>query len=195
MIIVTNRKLCKDNFLKRVEFLAKGKPKAIMLREKDLSLKEYMTLANEVNTISIRSGIPLVVNKYIDVAKELNINNLHLSMDDLRFYKNNLDKFNLSCSVHNLDEATEAEGCGAIFLVAGHIFDTDCKKGIPGRGLSYLKEICQGVSIPVYAIGGITIDNYKDVIASGAKGCCIMSQAMVSKDPQYFVENFNLHNL
>ena len=58
------------------------------------------------------------------------------------------------------------------------MFLTDCKKGLPGRGLTFLQNICENVSIPVYAIGGISNENINDVRLTGAAGACIMSGFM-----------------
>ena len=82
----------------------------------------------------------------------------------------------------------EAEALGCTYVTAGHVFDTDCKRGLPGRGLGFLKEVCGSVSIPVYAIGGIGPDNIADVRKTGAAGACVMSSAMVCADVQaYFL--------
>ena len=79
------------------------------------------------------------------------------------------------CIVHSLAEAREAEALGADYLFAGNIFETDCKKGLPGRGLSFLQEVCKQVSIPVYGIGGITPDRMEQLLLAGASGGCMMS--------------------
>ena len=64
--------------------------------------------------------------------------------------------------------------------LAGHIFATDCKKDLPPRGLEFLKEVCNSVTIPVYAIGGIKLSDVQmdEIIKCGAKGGCIMSGMM-----------------
>lgn len=86
----------------------------------------------------------------------------------------------LGTSVHSAAEAVEAEALGASYLTAGHIYATDCKKGLPPRGLHFLKEVCQSVSIPVYAIGGIKLDGkqLEEVMQYGAEGGCVMSGMM-----------------
>ena len=81
-------------------------------------------------------------------------------------------------SVHSLDEARQCERLGASYVTAGHIFATDCKKGVPPRGLSYLREICAGVNIPVFAIGGIHADNMASCLDAGADKVCMMSNLM-----------------
>ena len=80
----------------------------------------------------------------------------------------------------SVEEAVEAVSLGASYVTAGHIFATDCKKGLPPRGLSFLKEVCETVSIPVYAIGGITFDKtqWNALKEQGASGACIMSGMM-----------------
>ena len=68
LIFVTNRKLCKDDFLNRIHQLAKGKPNAIMLREKDKSLEEYEELAMKINNICEVHQVPLIINQNISVV-------------------------------------------------------------------------------------------------------------------------------
>ncbi|HEX2925438.1 MAG TPA: thiamine phosphate synthase, partial [Ruminiclostridium sp.] len=159
LICVTNRKLCRDDFLNRVAQLAKGQPRAIILREKDLSLEDYESLAVQVKDICDAAGVPLIVNKYITAAMKLGIPDVHVSMQDFRSHGESLHSFSrVWVSVHSADEAKEASEAGAFALIAGHIYETDCKKGVLPRGLSFLKEVCSSVSIPVFAIGGITKD-------------------------------------
>ena len=81
-------------------------------------------------------------------------------------------------SVHTVEEARNAEKLGADGLIAGHIFVTDCKKGLAPRGLEFLKEVCAAVSIPVFAIGGIDDSNSDAVRLAGAQGECRMSWYM-----------------
>ena len=75
-------------------------------------------------------------------------------------------------------EAVTAAEKGADFLIAGHIFATDCKKGVPPRGLGFLTDVISNVEIPVYAIGGINDANMQSALDCGAAGVCIMSGYM-----------------
>ena len=90
--------------------------------------------------------------------------------------KNPGDFLAVGCSVHSVEEAKEAQKLGATYLTAGHIYTTDCKKGLPPRGLDFLREICNAVTIPVYAIGGIHAGTrqIQEVMDCGASGACIM---------------------
>ena len=162
IIAVSNRKLCNRPFLEQIERVCKIHPEAVILREKDLTEEEYGTLAKEVMNICSRyqvSCIP-ILQKITDEEKK-------------KFTK-------IGISIHSVEEAKEAEQLGASYLTAGHIYATDCKRGLPPRGLGFLKEVCREVSIPVYGIGGIKFDEeqWNDMKKCGAVGGCVMSGMM-----------------
>ena len=108
----------------------------------------------------------------------------NISAEDRRKFKV------LGASCHSIDDAVRAENLGCTYIIAGHIFDTDCKKGLPGRGLDFLKNVCQRVKIPVYAIGGIRSENIKAVKNAGAKGVCVMSGVMMCEDVEEYLGEF-----
>jgi thiamine-phosphate pyrophosphorylase len=183
IIFVTNRKLCRGDFLERIDSLAKKKPHAIMLREKDLEPDEFETLAGKVKGICEKNGVRLIVNGNMAAASMLGIPCIHLSMTDLRLHAAGLASFtSVGASVHTAGEAKEAQELGADYLIAGHIFPTDCKKGVPAKGLIFLEEVCDSVTVPVFAIGGITKDRIGAVMSAGAKGICMMREAMTCKN-------------
>lgn len=192
LICITNRHVCRDDYLRRISLLAMGKPHAIMIREKDLSLMEYEHLAGKVKEICDLHDVPLIINQNITTAAKLKLKNIHLSISDLRLYRNEIREFVCGASVHSLAEAKEAQALGASYLIAGHIFSTDCKKGVPPRGLSFLEEVCSSVNIPVFAIGGIEKDKLKDIKKTGAKGVCIMSECMICPNPLDLANNFRI---
>jgi thiamine-phosphate pyrophosphorylase len=193
LIYITNRRLCQEDFLERIQQLAKGKPHAIMLREKDLGLHEFKALAFQMNEICQYHDVPFIINQNISAAAELGLANIHLSMSNLRKYQRDLCSFSvIGASVHSVKEAKEAVSLGADLLIAGHIFSTDSKKGVPPRGLSFLKDVCDSVSIPVYAIGGIKRTHVKEILAAGAAGFCIMSEAMTSPHPVELAKHFSI---
>lgn len=84
----------------------------------------------------------------------------------------------IGTSIHSVEDAIFAESHGADYITAGHIFTTDCKKGLPGRGINWLKSICNAVSIPVYAIGGISDANVSMLSDCNISGYCMMSASM-----------------
>lgn len=187
VIAVTNRKLSQRPFLEQIKRVCQLRPEAIILREKDLSEIEYAKLAEEVYNITTSYDVRLIIHTYINVARELGINTVHMSLHNMREYRkefiDNVNKTNnikTGCSIHSVEEAVEARNMGASYITAGHVYATDCKKGLAPRGLDFLKNVCDSVDIPVYAIGGIDIDDgrRKEVKKYGAAGSCIMSGMM-----------------
>lgn len=161
-----------------------GKPHGIMLREKDMDDDEYEKLASNIMEVCKVYSVPLLINQNMKVAQKLKNPNIHLSMTNLRNHYDEIDSFvNIGASVHTVSEAVEAVSLGATYLIAGHIFSTDSKKGVPPRGLTFLKNVCESVTVPVFAIGGIKRNHVHEIKAMGAKGVCIMSEAMTSEEP------------
>ena len=79
-----------------------------------------------------------------------------------------------------IELSREAQELGASYVTAGHIYATDCKKGLQPRGLDFLRQVCAAVDLPVYAIGGIKFDEtqWMSLKECGAAGGCIMSGMM-----------------
>lgn len=208
ILCVTNRSLCQEDFLERIEKIAACHPAGIILREKDLSEEEYKKLAEKVIEICARFDTNCILHSFVNVARELRCSALHLPLPVLRalaqekridlitsdisynFGKGQTEFKILGASCHSVEEAIEAESLGCTYITAGHIFDTDCKKGLPGRGLTFLKEVCENVSIPVYAIGGITPENITEIRQANGAGACIMSSAMKCANVQEYLSAF-----
>lgn len=192
IIVITNSTICKENFLSRIEKLAKAKPTAIILREKHLSQNDYEDLAKKVIEICNRYNTQCILHNFPKVAEKLNHDALHLPLQVLATLtdKEKSQYKILGASCHSVEDALKAEKLGCTYITAGHIFDTDCKKGLPGRGLDFLKEVCKSVSIPVYAIGGISPKNFSMVRNAGADGGCIMSSAMNCPEPHNYLSLF-----
>lgn len=192
LICVTNRKICKGDFFTRIDEIARSCAKSIILREKDLDEDAYTALAGQVLAICKKYETPCILHNYVGAASTLGVDRIHLPLHMLRKTtdkeKSRFSVIGASC--HSIEEAREAEEYGCTYITAGHIFDTDCKKGAPGRGLAFLHEICESISIPVYAIGGIDPSNYNAVRSAGAAGACIMSGFMQCGNVQKYIERY-----
>lgn len=181
VIAVTNRKLSSRPFLEQMKRVCKLHPRAVILREKDLSEEEYAELAVQILTLCKQYQVPCMLHTYLEIARKLQHPYIHLSLFLLKENSEKLSDFlAVGCSIHSVEEAKEAQKLGATYLTAGHIYTTDCKKGLPPRGLDFLREICNAVTIPVYAIGGIHAGTrqIQEVMDCGASGACIMSEMM-----------------
>lgn len=182
IIAVTNRHLSIRPFLEQIERVCQMHPEAIILREKDLTEEEYFTLSVDVLDICKKYDVACIFHSFPEVAVRLSVPRIHLPLWKLRETKRELLKeFEIvGSSVHSIEEAQEAERLGATYITAGHVYATDCKKGLPPRGTEFLSTVCQSVDIPVYGIGGIGLDEIqiREVKVCGAEGVCIMSEMM-----------------
>ena len=192
ILCVTNRTLCREDFLTRIERIVSCHPAGVILREKDISPEEYRTLAEQVTEICTRYGVKCILHSHVNVAIELHADAIHLPLHILRtMTEAQKERFTfLGASCHSTAEAIEAETLGCTYITAGHIFATDCKIGLPGRGVEFLKNVCESVEIPVYAIGGISADNMRSVRDVGAKGACVMSGLMRCEAPETYLASF-----
>ena len=202
IICVTNRHLCKEDYRERLVKVACAHPNGIILREKDMSEEEYRQLAKWFLPICREKGTRLFLHYFYKVAMELKPDGLHLPLpllENISSKKGGLkaDKLlgklgvtQLGASCHSLEDAIKAKQLGCTYILAGHIFDTDCKKGIPGRGIEFLKNITGQISVPVYAIGGITTENINEVRSSAAAGACIMSSAMECENVEELLKQY-----
>lgn len=185
LICVTQRSSCPDDFLTRMGLIAAQKPARIILREKDLSPEDYEALAQKLLPICEKYGVPLMCNGPVPgfavpgCGAQLSFQNRDLPVSG-----------EFGVSVHAPEEAATLQESHAAYLIAGHVFPTDCKKGVPPRGLEFLEKVCQNARQPVYAIGGITPERVPSVLQAGAAGYCVMSALMKAPDPVRLIQEF-----
>ena len=195
--IISNRKLCEnENLEKQIKKIFSAYEKkiilknfdivALTLREKDLNKNEYLKLIEKIYPICQKYKINLILHQNYDLNldEKYDIEGIHLSYSIFKSLNQNIKaelikKYKrIGVSIHSLDEAKEVESLGASYVVAGHIFETDCKKGLEPRGLKFIKDLSSALSIPIFAIGGIDEKNSQSVINNGAFSICMMSTLM-----------------
>ncbi|MDE5557060.1 MAG: thiamine phosphate synthase [Ruminococcus sp.] len=169
----------------RIEKIVVAKPNRIMFRDKDCKDDDYVKTAFNILKISDRYDVPCSMYRKFD-----KFSNIHMTMPMLQHIRlKDMNFIKLAgASVHSVEEAVEAEKMGVDYVIAGHIFETDCKKGLAPRGLDFLNQVCNAVKIPVYAIGGINADNINLVAKAGADGACIMSGFMTCGNPVEYIK-------
>lgn len=187
-VCVTDRKLVPQpentgSFLRQIDRILQTetlRPDFLILREKDMSEEAYAKLAAKVQAKCTEAGVPCFFNGRPELAAAMKADGVHLSFP--AYMESPAGSFtelpSVGVSVHSTAEAAAAEQRGADYLIYGHVFETDCKPGIPGRGLDALGEICETAGIPVFAIGGVSVENAKSCIERGAAGICMMSGYM-----------------
>lgn len=192
IIVVTNRKIARNDFIEKIKKIASSNPKAIVLREKDLKEEEYYFLAKKIIKICEEENANLILHNFVDVAISLNYKKIHLPIEKLKTLdQNKKNKFDIvGASCHSKEDAINAQKLGTKYIFAGHVYETDCKKGLKGRGLEFLEEVKNSVNIKVYAIGGITPENYKEIRKKGVDGAAIMSSAMKAENIDSLLKKF-----
>ena len=188
-IVITNRHLVQGDFLKQLEKVTKLHPHALILREKDLTDDAYQSLAKKVFDLCKREDITFFLHTKIEIARKIGCQNIHLSIPMLKGLSETEKKAltedfcEISISCHSMEDVEIAMAGGATQIILGTIFETECKKGVLGKGVEFVREICQKCPLPVYAIGGMNLQRLPLVIDAGAAGCCMMSGFMQTTKP------------
>ena len=144
LIAVTDAASCPRSLVEQVERIAACayKPQQLLLRAKELTPQDYVKLAREVLPLCQKHSIELIIHTHWQIALELGIQRVHLPLPKLSQLPVAARRsLVISSSVHSVAEAQRALAEGAQTLVAGHIYSTSCKAGLPPRGLEFLKQI------------------------------------------------------
>ena len=174
-----------ETLLRKISAAAEAGVDWIQIREKDLSGREYSSLTHRALQRAAKSSANktpttrILVNDRLDVALAERAGGVHLGEKSLllaeakRLVESRGERkdFLIGVSCHSLEAARTAASGGADYLFFGPVFATPSKAafGAP-QGLERLAEVCRAVSIPVLAIGGITLANAGDCLAAGASG-------------------------
>ena len=184
-IAITNRTLVQGDFLEQMQKVIHLHPNAVILREKDLPDEEYEILAEKILEMCRESGVRCFLHSRISVANRLGCRQIHISipvlmaMSEKERSQLRKDFQEISVSCHSMEDMNVAVKNGATQIILGTIFETECKKGLKGKGLEFVREICRVCPVPVYAIGGMNMERLPQVMEAGAAGGCMMSGFMV----------------
>ena len=183
---VTDRTWLDGNSLEnQVEIALNSGITFLQLREKDLGFNEFVELAKRIKILANKAKVPFVINDNIDVAIASNADGVHLGQDDIPADKARKilgnDKI-IGISVQTVEDAILAEKNGADYLGVGAVFSTSTKLDASDVSFETLKEICNAVSIPVVAIGGINKDNILELKGSGIDGVAVVSAIFAQKN-------------
>ena len=169
-----------------VEDVLKSGATFLQLREKIQGHEEIVEMTKKLQALCKKYKVPFVVNDDIMAAKEMDADGVHIGQSDMEYTKAREilgpDKI-IGVSAGNLQEAKEAERVGADYIGVGAVFHTDTKKDATSLTMDQLKEICEAVSIPVVAIGGISVDNALELKGTGIDGICVISAIFGSENP------------
>ncbi len=167
--------------------IIRGGAKTIQLRDKLLSKKELLPIAQQLKNLCAEHNVLFIVNDYLDIVLAADADGLHLGQNDLPTKVARkllpIDKI-LGCSTTTVDQAVTAESDGADYIAVGSIYPTTSKETAKVIGLEGLRQIRQAVTLPLVAIGGITKDNAAEVIAAGASSVAVISAILQAESPE-----------
>lgn len=169
----------------------------IQFRDKDSGKESILRDSYTFYTLLSKTNIPFIVNDYIDIAKIVNSDGVHLGQDDLsiEIARKILGKDKIiGKSCHNLTQAKEAQERGADYIGIGPIFSTPTKPDYTPVGLGIIKEVRKYIKIPFFAIGGINENNLSCVLDSGAQRVSVCRAVCQAKSIRKTVGKF-LHHL
>ena len=197
--LVTDEKACnRKDLYKCIEESIKGGVKIVQLREKNISTKDFYEKALKVKEICKNYGALFIINDRLDIAQIVKADGVHLGQSDMPIEKAReilKDKFLIGATARNIEEAKKAELLGADYIGSGAIFGTYTKDNAKKLEMGELKKIVASVKIPVFAIGGININNVWMLKNIGLQGICSVSGILSEKDCKKAVElmlkNFN----
>ncbi|MBQ9505215.1 MAG: thiamine phosphate synthase [Lachnospiraceae bacterium] len=157
----------------------------IQLREKDLDEENFLKEAWELKALCAEYGVPFVINDNVEIAKEIDADGVHVGQSDMEAgnVREELgpDKI-IGVSAQTVEQAVLAEKRGADYLGVGAVFPTGSKDDAEDVSKETLKAICEAVSIPVIAIGGISRDNVGELAGSGLAGIAVISAIYAQSD-------------
>ena len=161
-----------------VELLIDGGVDLIQLRGKNVNLETLSRVAADLHPITSRAGLPLIINDHPEMAASVSLEGVHVGQDDLSIQEVR-QKVDRAClvgkSTHSVDQAVAAQVEGADYIGFGPLFATPTKPNYSPIGLDHIAEVHEKVRLPIFCIGGIKLDNLRDVIAAGARRVVIVS--------------------
>lgn len=157
----------------------------VQLREKKLDREDFFAEALEIQKLCKKYGVPFVINDEVSIAKDIDADGVHVGQSDMEAMDVRKvlgpDKI-LGVSAQTVEQAIIAEKHGADYLGVGAVFATGSKDDADDVSHETLKAICEAVSIPVIAIGGITKDNVSELAGSGICGVAVISAIFGQND-------------
>lgn len=191
---ITDRTWLKDGQSLRdvVELAIKGGASIIQLREKYLTGEELKQTALEVFAVCKAYGVPFIVNDDVELAKEIDADGVHVGQSDMELaHAREIlgpDKI-IGVTAKSLEQAKAAQENGATYLGSGAVFGSSTKKDAISMTLDQFQEICENVSIPVVAIGGIDENNISRLKGRKMDGFAVISAIFAKEDIEAATRN------
>ena len=165
--------------------LIEGGVDLIQLRGKQKSIDELVDLAAELHEVTRRSSIPLIVNDHAEIAQKVPVEGVHVGQEDdtIAVVRDKVGRHVIvGKSTHSLKQARAAQEEGADYIGFGPIFATPTKPDYKPIGLADITQAHVDLTLPIFCIGGIKIDNVPQVMAAGVQRVVIVSGLLKAPD-------------
>ena len=183
---VTDRSwLGEQTLYKQVEAALKGGVTCVQLREKELNDTDFLAEAKELKILCARYGVPLIINDNVELALKVDADGVHVGQEDrdARDVRALLGKDKiLGVTAKTVEQAQRAQQAGADYLGSGAVFGSTTKRNAKPMSKELLQSICQSVTIPVVAIGGIHRGNIASLAGTGIRGAAVVSGIFAAAD-------------
>lgn len=185
---VTDRAwLGSQTLYEQAEEALKGGVTCLQLREKELPDDEFLTEAMELRKLCKEYQVPFIINDNVEIAIKCKADGIHIGQDDMdaRDVRRMVgEDMILGVSAQTVEQALKAEQDGADYLGVGAVFTTTTKLDVADVSHETLKCICESVSIPVVAIGGINQSNILELTGTDVDGVALVSAIFAADDIQ-----------
>jgi len=195
LMLVTDRARCAPrDLIEIVAAAVEGGVELVQLREKDLSARGLLALARRLRDVT-RGRARLLINDRVEVTLLCEADGVHLSERGFavtqarEVCRARTPDLLVGRSIHSLEAARKAERQGADYLIAGSIFTTASHPDTKPQGPDFLRDVCAAVTIPVFAIGGVTRTNARACLEAGAHGVAVIGEVMGANDPALAASN------
>ena len=183
---VTDRAWTKEKtLLQQVEDAIKGGATCIQLREKELDEQSFLQEAMDMRELCAKYHVPFIINDNVEIAIKCKADGIHVGQKDMDAYNVRSlvgPDMMIGVSAQSVEQALAAQKAGADYLGVGAVFNTTTKLDACEVPFDTLKAICEAVSIPVVAIGGINKSNILELKGSGADGVALVSAIFAAED-------------
>jgi thiamine-phosphate pyrophosphorylase len=193
LYLVTSQKLSAGRTTPEIVRAAlAGGVRLIQLREKDMALRNFLALAEQVRNLTAQAGALLIINDRVDVALEVGADGVHLGQDDLPIpaARRLGPDLIVGASTHSVEEALRAQAEGASYINIGPIYPTGTKRW-EGEflGVEGLKRIAAVARIPFTVMGGIKREHIPELVRAGARIIALVTAVTAAPDPRRATED------
>ena len=183
---VTDRSwLGTQTLAQQVEQALRGGVTCVQLREKELNPEDFLAEAKQIKTLCARYGVPLIINDNVELALKVDADGVHVGQEDMdaRDVRGLIGPAKiLGVTAKTIEQAQKAQLAGADYLGSGAVFGSTTKPNARPMTKELLHSICQSVTIPVVAIGGIHRGNIASLAGTGIRGAAVVSGIFAAAD-------------